>query len=285
MAFSFEDLRFPAADHFALGATCYTPASPSAAVVLAGATAVRRRFYDRFCRYLADAGMAAVCFDYRGLGDSRPRSLRGFPARMQDWGELDLEGALTFARARWPSLPLGLVGHSAGGQVVGLAPSAGALEALLFVGSQSGDWRLWPLKWKPRMLGLWYLGLPAVSHALGYVPGALGMGGDLPKGVALQWARWGRRVGYLAGGEDSGRKAAYAKLRVPLRALSFEDDWYAPRRAVEGLLALYAGAEVEHVHRTPGVDGFPALGHFGFFRSEHRALWDESLAWLREKLG
>src|SRR4051812_8270902 len=138
MPFTLTDFSLRAADGFSLGATSYLPPAPRAVIVIASATAVRRRFYDRFCRHLTESGLAAVCFDYRGLGDSRPRSLRGFVARMQDWGELDLAAVISHARTLWPGLPLGLVGHSAGGQMVGLAPNARQLRALLFVAAQSG---------------------------------------------------------------------------------------------------------------------------------------------------
>ena len=34
--------------------------------------AVRARFYAPFARYLAELGIAALIFDYRGIGASRP---------------------------------------------------------------------------------------------------------------------------------------------------------------------------------------------------------------------
>ncbi len=282
-----EDLTFPATDGFTLSGTAYTPLAGAAhgAVLIASATGVRRRYYDRFCRHLAQSGLSALCFDYRGIGNSRPKSLRGFPAQMQDWGERDLPGAIAQARQRWPTLKLALIGHSAGGQIVGLAPNAKELSALLLVAAQSGDWRLWPAKWRPVMFAIWYLGIPAVSHLAGYLPGALGVGGDLPKGVALQWARWCRRVGYLTGGEDAARATGYAALKLPLRALSFEDDsFYAPRRAVAQLLTFYSSATVEHTHLVPGEGGLGPIGHFGFFRSDQRALWDDCAQWLKAQL-
>ncbi|MGQ0504603.1 MAG: alpha/beta hydrolase family protein [Myxococcaceae bacterium] len=284
MNFTFDDLTFPAADGFTLAGTAYRPEAPRAVVLIASATAVRRRFYDRYCRHLAEHGLAAFCFDYRGVGHSRPKSLRGFRAQMQDWGEQDLTGALTHVQKLWPGLPIGLVGHSAGGQLVGLAANATKLSAMLFIASQSGDWRQWPLKWKPRMLALWYVAIPGISTLWGYLPGALGTQADLPKGVAHQWAQWGRRKNYLMGGKDADRAQKYAELKIPLRAYSFEDDWYAPHAAVDALLGFYSSATKEHRHLVPGQNGAPPIGHFGFFRSERKDLWEETREWLQQKL-
>lgn len=93
-----------------------------------------------------------------------------------------------------------VVGHSVGGQLVGLLPDASRISALVTIGAQSGDWRLWPLPTRLAMAVLWYGLVPGVTHAVGYLPGSLGIGEDLPAGVALEWARWCRTPGYLAGG-------------------------------------------------------------------------------------
>ena len=61
------------------------------------------------------AGMAVLTFDYRGIGGSRQGgALRDEDVRMQDWGRLDLEGALGWMRRAYPGAPLLVLGHSAG---------------------------------------------------------------------------------------------------------------------------------------------------------------------------
>ena len=277
-------VRIPARDGYALSGTVYAPdASPAAypTVVIASATAVRRRYYDAFARWLSARRFRVVTFDYRGIGDSRPPRLRGFAARMCDWGELDLAGVVDWASGQWPASPLRLVGHSVGGQLVGFVEHVDRLDAVLSVCSQSGYWRFWPRGPNAIRMALnWYLLIPGVARSVGYVPGWLGIGEDLPAGVAREWAAWGRRPRYLLDGFPE-RAARFARYCGPWRAYSISDDPYAPRAAVEALLAFYTRARVEHVHLTPAELGVEAIGHFGFFRERFReTLWTSAAEWL-----
>src|SRR5687767_12079301 len=93
-------IRISAADGFSIAASEYLPnVSPRAVVVINAATAVRRRYYDRFAHYLASNGFAVVTYDYRGIGDSAPRNLRASDATMRQWGELDQPAVIAHARA------------------------------------------------------------------------------------------------------------------------------------------------------------------------------------------
>ena len=86
-------LVFEAPDDRPLAATVLEPSRVEGAVVISSATGVPRRIYEGVARCLADAGLAVLTFDYRGIGGSRQGGpLRLEPARMQDWGRLDLEG-------------------------------------------------------------------------------------------------------------------------------------------------------------------------------------------------
>ena len=77
---------FEADDGRPLAGTVLEPARADGAVVIASATGVPRRIYAGIARHLAEAGLAVLTFDYRGIGDSRQGPLRREPARMQDWG-------------------------------------------------------------------------------------------------------------------------------------------------------------------------------------------------------
>jgi predicted alpha/beta hydrolase len=81
-----QDTVVAARDGYPLAATVFTPeGTPHGAVLVASATAVPRKIYRGFASYLAERGFAALTLDYRGIGGSRPPSLRGFRARMRDW--------------------------------------------------------------------------------------------------------------------------------------------------------------------------------------------------------
>ena len=278
-------VQVPALDGYRLGARHLTPASgpARAAVVVAPAMGVHQRFYARFARHLAAQGFAVLTFDYRGIGDSAPPRLRGFPASIHTWGEQDLGGVLAWLRAAHPGAPLLMVGHSVAGQLLGFAPGADGLAGVLLVGSQSGYWGLWPSRLgRAAMWLFWHAVVPPLSALLGRLPmRAFGQGEDLPGGVAAQWARWGRHPLYLGQLVQERGLTGHARLPAPMRFVAVADDSYAPPPTVEALMRHYpaARAELRVVH--PHEAGARAVGHFGFFQGRFRdSLWAEAVAWL-----
>lgn len=276
------NLRIPALDGFELAATLYEPGDPGRGggdvVLVSSATAVRRGYYDGYARYLAGEGFTVVTYDYRGIGGSRPRSLRGFRARMREWGERDLAGVVEWIAGHLRPRRLLAVGHSVGGQLVGLAENNWRIHALLAVASQSGYWGHWPSPQRWDIALRWFVLVPALTRLFGYLPGRFGTKEDLPGGVAREWARWGRRPGYLM---EPELRQGFERFRGPLLAYSIADDPYAPRPAVEALLDYYSEADVHHRHIAPRDVGAGEIGHFGFFRERFReTLWRDSAAWL-----
>ena len=158
-----DGLRIPARDGFRLAATLYEPAPENernAVVLINSATGARRGYYDAYARHLAGEGLAVMTYDYRGIGGSRPKSLRGFCARLHEWGEQDLTGMIEWIGGHLRPRHLLAVGHSVGGQLVGLAPNNDRIDALLGVAAQNGYWGHWPsparyrlaLNWHERLL-------------------------------------------------------------------------------------------------------------------------------------
>jgi predicted alpha/beta hydrolase len=277
-----RDLTIPATDGYSLAATLREPeTSNGRCILLNSAMAVKRGFYSKYAAYLAGQGFTVLTYDYRGVGGSRPARLRGFEARLWEWGAKDLSGALAWLDAQYPTQQILAVGHSVGGQIIGLAANNTRLSGWLGVAVQSAYWRLWPGASKWRMFLLWHMLLPASAALFGYVPGRLGMGEDLPAGVVLDWARGARRRKYLLDLYGGGEYDHYAQYAAPICDYSFSDDTYAPYAAVEELLTFYPNAPKTHKHVRPADVGAPAIGHFGFFRKAFEStLWAESAAWL-----
>lgn len=273
----------PATDGYPLAVSVYEPASPTTrVVVIASATAVKRSYYAAFAAWLARTGVRVVTFDYRGIGGSRPRELASLEASLVDWGERDLSAVLAWAAKTYGDGKTDAVVHSVGGQLLGLVPDPSMVRHVVMVGSQSGDLRLWPAVTNRVLFGaLWYAVVPMIASTLGYLPGSLGIGEDLPGGVAREWARWCRTPGYVVGGADgAARREGYRRLGSPVLAFGFEDDDYAPTAAVDALLALYDHARITRRH-VPASEH--RVGHFGFFRArfEH-TLWREAAAFLEQ---
>jgi len=262
----------------------YRPTTPNRrAVLIQAATGVRQEFYGKFAAYLAARGMSVLTFDYRGIGRSRPPALRGFRARMLDWADKDIPGALDYlARATQGARIIG-VGHSFGGQVFGLVPGNERYAAAMTVGAQSRYWKHWPGAGKAGMWFLTHVLLPVVSRLNGYFPARLfRQGEDLPGGVAAEWARWCRNPEYVVGALDA--REAFARFTAPMRLYAVSDDAYAPPRAVAAFLDLYPSAH-KNVQRVDAaaLPGGP-VGHFGFFRERFRdSLWTQAAQWMENR--
>ena len=87
-----QPVHIPASDgyglsgHFWQGVASASSPMPRQVVVINPATSVAARYYHRFAHFLQQQGMDVLTYDYRGIGLSRPASLRGFEAGWMMWG-------------------------------------------------------------------------------------------------------------------------------------------------------------------------------------------------------
>ncbi len=270
-----------AADGHELAVTRF-PAQGEAigSVLVAGAMGVRQDFYAPLANFLAEGGFHVLTFDYRGMGWSRTSGLRGFEADVSTWIRGDFNAMLHEARAAAPRLPLMVVGHSLGGQILGAAPDHDLVRAMVTVTAGSGWYRhndRMPLEVRI----FWFLAIPVFTPLFGYFPGKrLRMVGDLPRGVAWQWRRWCLHPEYLLC-EDRRWRESYARVRATIAGYSFEDDSIITRPAVDNLHTFYSQARVERHHLKPADLGQERIGHFGFFSERSRqSLWEPCRDWL-----
>jgi predicted alpha/beta hydrolase len=282
-----SDATIPATDGFELAATIFEPkGDPGSVTIISAAMATPRRLYDVYARYLSRAGHFVVTYDYRGTGDSRPESLKGFQARMREWAEQDMSGVIAWARAQCSPCPLFLVGHSFGGQAAGLLENTADVRAMVTVSSQSGYWGLHPGIEKVRVWFFAHVGFFLLSSLYGYLPWSrLVRGEDLPKQAALEWARWSRSPDYLGGDRTLESRRNFPRFTAPILAYSFSDDVWGSARSVDAMMSYYTGASLERRHVTPDDLGLDKIGHIGFFKSTARPLWREVDDWLAQKTG
>ena len=276
-----KDLQIVTEDDFSLAVTSFNPQStPKAVILINSAMGVLRQYYLKFSQYLANEGYQVYTYDYRGIGGSRPKSLKGFKATIQDWAIQDLEAMIQYTRTEHQDVPLFVIGHSVGGQILGLAPSCQQVQATMLVASQVGNWAYWD-KGQARLKLLWKYLLPNLSKLFGYFPAKrLGLFEDLPKGVAIEWGKWGSNPDYLFAFDFKVPKQ-HQEIQIPFLAWSFSDDGYAPIRAVKKLLSRYEKATITHRHISPQDLGVSKIDHFGFFRDKFKeSLWKDSLEWL-----
>ena len=267
-------------DGYTLQITRFEPAEPIGITVLVcPAIFVRERYYAAFAGWLAERGVRALTFANRGAGRSLAAETGPWDHRIEHWGERDLPAMVARARADRPGDRLFVVGHSMGGQTVGLSGAVHALDGVVSVASTAAWWGHWP---RPARYGIlaWYCAVPLLGRALPVMPADLaGLGPDLDAEIARGWAKWGRHPDYLFG--PFGLEDHLASYRGRVLAWSFTDDRLGCHRAVQALHGRYARAELDERHVDPARVGVPAIGHFGWFRRGiGEVLWADTLSWF-----
>lgn len=270
-----EATTLTALDGRPLAATLYDPEGPArGALVVFGALGVLRRYYAPFARWVSARGLGVLTFDYRGSGDSQTIPLRDDRSTLLDWARLDASAAIDLAISRWGRT--WAVGHSFGGQAIGLTRRGLDLAGGVVVAAGSGDTSLWSpaarAVFRARLAVL-----PLVTAALGYVPGRLGIGQDLPSGVLQQWSDWCRTPDYAVGALGYG-DTHFHRITAPMHFFEFTDDTYAPAAPSAALRRWYTRAPQTHRVVAPADLGVRKIGHFGMFRpGPPELVWHEIL--------
>ncbi|MGE8188791.1 alpha/beta hydrolase family protein [Pseudomonas sp. NPDC086278] len=278
-----------AADGFVLGGFTWRHALPHSmrpVVIINAATSVRCRHYSRFADYLFANDFEVITYDYRGIGESRPASLKNFNASWTDWGALDFEAMLKRAQREFPGQPIDVVGHSFGGCAAGLGASGQSIRRLVTVGAQFAYWRDYVPAHRWRMFGKWHVVMPLMTMLYGYFPGKrLGWLEDTPAGVVRDWSTPTARFEERPSGRALQAKTGglpFASVSARTLAISISDDPYGTISAIERLLDYFTNSSNTHLRIAPQDIGEAEVGHFAFFRSAYQAtLWPIALSWLQ----
>ena len=244
-------------------------------VLLCPATGIVQQFYFKFCMWLSQQGHDVLVFDYRGIGQSLKGEVKQSNARIQDWGQLDIPAALDWLILHINRPQAVLLGHSAGGQLTGLMPNYQKVAKVVAVAGSTGHVK--GLKGKTKWLApILFKGYMPVSVKLyGHAnTKKIGWGEDLPKGVAMQWADWCSKPGYVANSLGKTVHTHYHdEICCPITVIHASDDEIATLANVADLLRLYTNATTNSIYLQPKTQGFKHIGHMDMFRSSHQKLW------------
>jgi len=276
------------ADGRGLAAHWIRAARRRAVLVINPATGFPQTFYFRLANYAAGRGYDTLVYDYRGMGASAPSDLAAETCRMSDWGLQDMRAALSVAAAQAGGAPLATLGHSVGGQFLGLLANHALARVHVQVATSVGYWR-WELA-PFRYLAWWFWRVhgPLMLALKGYVPTGGGWSGlALPREVFNEWRRWCLRPDHF--GPDLRtylRDNVFEEIRSPVLNVAFMDDPIATRRTVEALYRFFPNAAREVRWYSSADTGGTRIGHEGFFHSRHRdSLWRPVIDWLDQHLG
>jgi len=228
-----------------IAAELFAPAAePRGAALIVPAMGVTQDYYRALATWLAGQGVLTATFDYRGMGQSRNGRLRDVDATVIDWAVEDCAAMVDTVAARALGKPLTWIGHSLGGQLLGLLPDRARIAKAVAIAAGSGYWRdnSPGLRW--RVWVLWGLLVPVTVPLFGYFPGKrLRVVGDVPGPAMKQWRRWCLDRDYVVGAEGEAVRARYAAVDTLARPASLiriepssQGRAHSPDPAVDGTL-------------------------------------------------
>ncbi|SFI99040.1 Predicted alpha/beta hydrolase [Kaistella treverensis] len=271
-----KELTLKTSDNFPLFVKVFEPKISNGKVLLINsATGVKQQVYFSFARYFAENGFTVVTYDYRGIGESKPKKLVGFAANMRTWGTVDFKTLTYYIRQEYPEELKYCLGHSVGALIVGMNQDSAIFSKFIFVATQ--DAQLSNLSLKVAVAGFLGFGiaLPILSEIFGYFPAhRFGLGESLPKGVAYDWKtliinkKSTKRLYEKIGANNA------ENLDQETLIIYAEDDPWVTMKGMENLMKnVYPN--LRKTYRKVWVKESPKLeiGHVNFFRTYNRPLW------------
>lgn len=269
-------LSIPTDDGFMLSAHLFRPEQDNGKVLLINsATGVRQQMYFSFATFFAEQGFTVITYDYRGIGSSKPKKLKGFPASMRIWGTKDYKAMTAYLQEYFPQARKFLLGHSVGALILGMNEDSQIFEEFIFVATQKAY--IGNLRFLTRVeaaIGFGFL-QPLTTRFFGYFPAhRLGLGESLPKGSARDWRT-------LVLHPKSTNKLLEKtpdfshQLRQKTLVVQIEDDAWVTEKGIRTLLEeTYPNLRerIRMIRVAESVAG--KIGHVNFFRSYNKNLWD-----------
>lgn len=276
-------IELQAQDGYSLKAIHYKNLVPNfkGRIVIAGATGVPQRFYRSFATFLCENGFDVWTVDYRGIGLSKPTTLKGFKMDYLDWAKLDCAALVDLVAADFDG-PIFMIGHSYGGHAVGLMANSHRISKFAIFGTGAG-WHGWMPKLEQlRVRFMWQILGPIIVKWKGYLAWSLlRMGEDLPKDVYRQWKHWCQFPHYFFDDPNmKGIETSFAKVTNPILAINATDDKWAPPQSRDAFVRAYVNSEVQIRNVQPTELGMGEIGHMNYFRPEAKKLWVETLDWI-----
>ncbi|MEB6675814.1 alpha/beta hydrolase family protein [Acinetobacter haemolyticus] len=275
---TFESFWISCKDGYQLAAQFY-PAQQkdinALPILICPATGITKTFYHAFAEWLSQQGYNVLSFDFRGIGESLHGALKDSTASINDWGMLDIPAAIETLLKRTNAEKVIIVGHSAGGQLLGITPNYHKVAKVLAIAGSTGHIK--GLKGKTKLLApvMFNVIFPISSLFKGY--GAtqfIGMGENLPKNVAKQWAEFCSKPGYVMNAVGKSIFEDYhQEIQCPITSLWASDDEIATHTNVKDLLRLYPNAKTKLVELNPQKHGYKQIGHMLMFKKSHQKLW------------
>jgi predicted alpha/beta hydrolase len=271
-----QQLFLKTSDHNLISVTVFEPQNPNGKLLLINsATGVKQQVYFSFAKYFAENGFTAITYDYRGIGDSKPKKMNGFHATMRIWGTDDFKTVTDFIKKNYQNHQKFCLGHSVGALIIGMNEDAHIFDKFIFVATQ--DAYIGNLKANIAASAVLGFGIavPLTTKFFGYFPAhRFGLGESLPKGVAYDWRT------LILNKKSTSR--LYEKIAThfskDLKQETFiihaEDDPWVTMKGMENLMNnVYPHLKKTYREIKVSDSEKGEIGHINFFRSFNKSLW------------
>ena len=254
------------------------------AILIQPAMGVRAGYYRLLAEALRDAGCHAGIAELRGheAHDDARRPGWGYDFGYHHMLHEDWPQAVAAMKARFPGSRFYLLGHSLGAQVSCLYASQhqAELDGLILIACSSVEWRLWGFGF---LLFSQAAGLS--GRLVGHFPGkAFRFAGREARSVMADWARQARTGRFMFGQPRLDYEPALGNVTLPVLGISLEGDFFASRRAFDGLVNKMPKAALERHHLDPKALGFEGIDHFRWARKPALVL-PTIRQWLAKQAG
>ncbi|WP_312900278.1 alpha/beta hydrolase family protein [Chryseobacterium taichungense] len=271
-----EKLVLTTEDSLSIAAHLFLPEKSNHKLLLINsATGVKQHVYFSFAQYFSGKGFTVLTYDYRGIGLSKPKNMKGFKASMRIWGSKDYKALTDYIKINFNDYQKYCLGHSVGALILGMNKDSDIFDEFVFVGTQNAF--VGNLKFRTKIEA--YLGFgiaqPVMTTLLGYFPAQwFGLGESLPKNCAYDWRTLilnRKSTNGLLEKTDDYSKILTQKAFV-IRA---EDDIWLTEKGVKSLLNdTYPNLRPTYRLIKTSESEKGEIGHVNFFRSYNRKLWN-----------
>ncbi|MFP3597621.1 serine aminopeptidase domain-containing protein [Chryseobacterium sp. SIMBA_029] len=280
-----EKLIITTQDHISLAAHIFEPEQSNGKLLLINsATGVKQQVYFSFANYFCEKGFTVITYDYRGIGLSKPKHMKGFDASMRIWGSVDYKALTDYIKIKFPEYIKYCLGHSVGALILGMNKDSDLFKEFIFVGTQNAFVGHLKLKTKVEAYLGFGIAQPLTTGLLGYFPAHwFGLGESLPKNCAYDWRTLilnRKSTNRLLEKIDDYSKNLTQKVFV-IRA---EDDVWLTDKGVKSLLNdTYPNLTPTYRLVKTSESEKKEIGHVNFFRSYNKNLWDIILNELKDQ--
>lgn len=116
-----QEITINTSNQLPLSAKIFEPEKPNGKILLiSSATGVKQQVYFAFANYFCENGFTVITYDYRGIGESKPKKMKGFVSSMRIWGTKDYLSITKYLKKQYPDFQKFYLGHSLGALILGM---------------------------------------------------------------------------------------------------------------------------------------------------------------------